>query len=194
MRPDVAQAFDRMERAARADGVALSITSAFRSDAEQAELFRRHPDPKWVAPPGHSLHRYGTELDLGPKSAYPWLAANGERFHFIQRYSWEPWHWGFALNAGATVRGAKGDGEASGTTPELRPAAVRPAARPRGAALERVGGAARGPDLRGEQLQPVRREPARARRGSRSSCRARRPRSGSRTRSTPPRRSTPRRT
>ena len=26
----------------------------------------RHPDPKWVAPPGHSLHRLGTELDLGP--------------------------------------------------------------------------------------------------------------------------------
>ena len=33
MRPDVAQAFDRMERAARADGVALLITSAYRSDA-----------------------------------------------------------------------------------------------------------------------------------------------------------------
>ena len=58
MRPDVAQAFDRMEARARADGVALLITSAFRSDAEQAALFRAHPDPKWVAPPGTSLHRY----------------------------------------------------------------------------------------------------------------------------------------
>ena len=75
MRPDVAQAFDRMERAARADGVALLITSAFRSDAEQAVLWRRHPDPRWVAPPGESLHRYGTELDLGPPAAYGWLAA-----------------------------------------------------------------------------------------------------------------------
>ncbi len=52
MRPDVALAFDRMDRAARADGVALVINSAFRSDAEQAELWRRHPDPRWVAPPG----------------------------------------------------------------------------------------------------------------------------------------------
>src|SRR5688572_13331090 len=39
MRPDVAEAFDRMAAAARRDGHALSITSAFRSDAEQARLF-----------------------------------------------------------------------------------------------------------------------------------------------------------
>jgi soluble lytic murein transglycosylase-like protein len=102
MRPDVAQGFDRMERAARGDDVALLITSAFRSDAEQAALFAAHPDPKWVAPPGKSLHRNGTELDLGPSSAYRWLAANARRFHFVQRYDWEPWHYGYALNAAST--------------------------------------------------------------------------------------------
>ena len=48
-----------------AGGVELIIASAFRSDAEQARLFAQHPDPKWVAPPGRSLHRLGTELDLG---------------------------------------------------------------------------------------------------------------------------------
>jgi hypothetical protein len=85
MRPDVALAFDRMAAAARADGVALLITSAFRSDTEQASLFAAHPDPKWVAPPGRSLHRLATELDLGPPAAYPWLATNGERFHFLHR-------------------------------------------------------------------------------------------------------------
>ena len=94
MRPDVARAFDRMEAAARADGIALIITSGYRSDAEQAELYKRHPDPKWVAPPGKSLHRLGTELDLGPAAAYGWLARNAGRFHFIKRYSWEPWHYG----------------------------------------------------------------------------------------------------
>jgi D-alanyl-D-alanine carboxypeptidase len=92
MRPDVALAFDRMERAAKADGVVLSISSGYRSDAEQADLFARNPDPRWVAPPGTSLHRFGTELDLGPPSAYAWLAANAARFHFVQRYEWEPWH------------------------------------------------------------------------------------------------------
>lgn len=98
MRPDVAMAFDRMAAAARAAGISLSINSAFRSDAEQARLFAAHPDPKWVAPPGTSLHRYGTELDLGPPGAYGWLAANARRFGFIKRYAWEPWHFGFGAN------------------------------------------------------------------------------------------------
>jgi Transglycosylase SLT domain/D-alanyl-D-alanine carboxypeptidase len=114
MRPDVALAFDRMERAARTAGVALVITSGYRSDAEQAELFRRHPDPKWVAPPGRSLHRYATELDLGPPAAYEWLGANAERFHFVQRYPWEPWHWGYTLNPRSTPRPAAGGGGTGG--------------------------------------------------------------------------------
>src|ERR687893_378223 len=104
MRPDVARAFDRLAAAARADGVALVIGSAFRSDAEQAILFARNPDPKWVAPPGTSLHRNGTELDIGPVSAYRWLAANAGRFHFVQRYSWEPWHYGYTLNPRSAPR------------------------------------------------------------------------------------------
>ena len=96
MRPDVAAAFDRMDAAARADGVDLLVVSGFRSDAEQAELFAAHPDPTWVAPPGQSLHRCATELDLGSEAAYGWLAANASRFGFVQRYSWEAWHYGFA--------------------------------------------------------------------------------------------------
>jgi hypothetical protein len=95
MRPDVAAAYDQMATAARGDGIALMVVSGFRSDAEQAELFAAHPDPTWVAPPGQSLHRCATELDLGPSSAYGWLAANAGRFGFVQRYSWEAWHFGF---------------------------------------------------------------------------------------------------
>jgi LAS superfamily LD-carboxypeptidase LdcB len=86
-------AFDRMAAAARREArLQLSITSAFRSDAEQARLFAANHDPKWVAPPGPSLHRYATELDLGPPAAYAWLAANARRFGFIHRYRWEAWH------------------------------------------------------------------------------------------------------
>ncbi len=134
MRPDVAQAFDRMARAAAADGVVLVIASAFRSDAEQAVLFARHPDPKWVARPGTSLHRNGTELDLGPPAAYAWLAANATRFHFLQRYSWEPWHYGYVLNprsaprttAARTAAGG-GDGETAGGLPDFVPQRFAPA-------------------------------------------------------------------
>jgi soluble lytic murein transglycosylase-like protein len=132
MRPDVALAFDRMARAAAADGVGLVIVSAFRSDAEQAVLFARHPDPKWVAPPGRSLHRLGTELDLGPSSAYGWLAAHAPAFHFKQRYSWEAWHFGFVLNAGTAsvgypVGARRADGAAGGALPGFVPARFAPA-------------------------------------------------------------------
>ena len=132
MRPDVAQAFDRMAAAARADGIALVITSAFRSDAEQAVLFARHPDPKWVAPPGESLHRNATELDLGPRSAYGWLGANAGRFHFLMRYPHEPWHFGYTLNPRSSprARAASADGASGGATlglPDFVPARFEPA-------------------------------------------------------------------
>lgn len=142
MRPDVAAAFDRMAAAARVAGLDLVVVSAFRSDAEQAVLFAAHPDPRWVAPPGHSLHRCATELDLGPDSAYAWLAANAGRFGFLQRYSWEEWHYGFTAgpppcsDAGDAVGVGGGDGELSGggglpafVPPRFRAPLMRAAAR-----------------------------------------------------------------
>jgi soluble lytic murein transglycosylase-like protein len=135
MRPDVARAFDRLAAAARRSGLALVITSAYRSDAEQAELFARNPDPRWVAPPGKSLHRCATELDLGPAGAYAWLAANARRFGFLKRYSWEPWHFGYVdgpppcskAGAAASRDGADGRAAASGGLPTFVPARFRAA-------------------------------------------------------------------
>jgi hypothetical protein len=138
MRPDVAAAFDRMAAAAAGAGLSLVVNSGFRSDAEQAAHFAAHPDPRWVAPPGHSLHRCATELDLGPPSAYGWLAANARRFGFVQRYSWEAWHYGFdagpppCSQAGNSVGvggsgGTGGDGAMSGSggLPSFVPARFR---------------------------------------------------------------------
>lgn len=127
MRPDVAAAFDRLSAAAARAGHSLTINSAFRSDSEQAKLFAANPDPRWVAPPGKSLHRCATELDLGPPTAHAWLAANAERFGFRRRYSWEPWHFGFidgpapcsaaAERGGATsMAGRAGDGRSAGSS------------------------------------------------------------------------------
>jgi soluble lytic murein transglycosylase-like protein len=134
MRPDVALAFDRMAAAARREaGLHLIVTSGFRSDAEQARLFAANPDPRWVAPPGQSLHRYGTELDLGPPSAYAWLEANAERFGFIKRYSWEPWHLGYTRNTGSASvgfgrpSGAGPGGDGRSSVPSFVPARFRDA-------------------------------------------------------------------
>jgi hypothetical protein len=131
MRPDVAASFDRMAAAARADGLDLLVVSGFRSDAEQAALFAAHPDPRWVAPPGHSLHRCATELDLGPEAAYAWLAASAGRFGFLQRYSWEAWHFGFEggpppCSAAGEAMAAGGDGALSASAlPEFVPGRFR---------------------------------------------------------------------
>lgn len=133
MRPDVAAAFDRMAAAAQGDGISLLVVSGFRSDAEQAALFAAHPDPKWVAPPGHSLHRCATELDLGPETAYAWLAANATRFGFEQRYSWEAWHYGFVAGpepcseAGDSVGPGSDGALSSQTLPAFVPAEFRDA-------------------------------------------------------------------
>ncbi|HMJ94771.1 MAG TPA: D-alanyl-D-alanine carboxypeptidase family protein, partial [Thermoleophilaceae bacterium] len=130
MRPDVALAFDRMAAAARREaGIYLSVTSGFRSDAEQAVLFAAHPDPKWVAPPGESLHRLATELDLGPREAYAWLGANATRFGFLQRYSWEPWHYGYTRSPGSSSVGfgaRGGDGRATRAVQSFVPARFAP--------------------------------------------------------------------
>jgi hypothetical protein len=126
MRPDVALAFDRMHAAARGDGVALSVTSGFRSNAEQAAIFARRPDPRWVAPPGKSLHRLGTELDLGPPAAYAWLARNASRFGFKLRYSWEPWHFGYVRSPGTRSVGYGPSSERPGL-PSFVPARFGPA-------------------------------------------------------------------
>ena len=127
MRPDVALAFDRMERAAREDGVTLLVASGYRTDAEQAVLFAANPNPNEVAPAGQSLHRNGTELDLGPPSAHGWLALHATRFHFIQRYPNEPWHYGYTLNPRSSPRPAAGDGARPGSViPALVPARFAP--------------------------------------------------------------------
>ena len=155
MRPDVAAAYDRMSAAARRTGLDLVVVSGFRSDAEQAELFARHPDPRWVAPPGHSLHRCATELDLGPVVGVRLAArATPGRFGFLRRYPWEPWHFGFvqgpppcseAGNAARKQWGARGGG---GPRTELRLARLRAPAVPGsdsalGGALERLARVAR---------------------------------------------------
>ncbi|MFN8110694.1 MAG: transglycosylase SLT domain-containing protein [Thermoleophilia bacterium] len=98
--PAVAAAFDLMDRVANAQGVDLVVASGYRSDAEQAVLFARHPDPKWVARPGTSRHRDATELDIDGTGAAAWLHANAGRFGFVQRYSWEPWHYGYLPGCG----------------------------------------------------------------------------------------------
>ncbi|MGE4426778.1 MAG: transglycosylase SLT domain-containing protein [Solirubrobacteraceae bacterium] len=136
MRPDVAVAYDRMAAAARASGHHLVVVSGFRSNAEQAALFAKNPDPRWVAPPGRSNHRLGIALDIGPSGAYGWLLSNSRRFGFVRPMHWEPWHFELRLNVGSsfeartttarTTSGSSDRGSASRSTiPPWVPARFR---------------------------------------------------------------------
>jgi hypothetical protein len=78
------------------------------------------------------LHRCATELDLGPETAYGWLAANATRFGFEQRYAWEAWHYGYTAgpapcSQAGEAPGTGSDGALSASTlPAFVPAEFRP--------------------------------------------------------------------
>ncbi len=97
--PTSREAFDRMaaaraaRRASRSRSPAASAPTPSRRGCSRPTRTR-----SGSRRPGTSLHRYGTELDLGPPGAYAWLKANARRFGFIHRYAWEPWHYGFGAN------------------------------------------------------------------------------------------------
>jgi D-alanyl-D-alanine dipeptidase len=112
--PDAKDAFVRMRDAARADGLALTIGSAWRSEAGQQRAAQRNTNPNAVAQ-RVSAHNYGLAVDLHlsvPGLAiteistrsmpnivamyrspiYKWLALHA-REHGWFPYRNEPWHW-----------------------------------------------------------------------------------------------------
>lgn len=121
--PPALLGWQRMQRAARDDGVALLLVSAYRSVNYQADLISRKlasgrtlDDILAVnAAPGFSEHHTGRAIDIATPdstplevefeetSAYRWLERNAGRFGFQLSYprdcpsaiSYEPWHWCF---------------------------------------------------------------------------------------------------
>jgi D-alanyl-D-alanine carboxypeptidase len=71
LRQEAAQALGEMVKAMKAEGLAPTVLSAYRSYADQAVSHRRWQaeDPAHAgeisAPPGHSEHQLGTTVDFG---------------------------------------------------------------------------------------------------------------------------------
>jgi LAS superfamily LD-carboxypeptidase LdcB len=95
--PATAASYRTMQLAAAVDGISLHAVSGHRTVAEQAHLYAQL-GPGLAAPPGASLHHRATELDISVGAAgsptHSWLVANAPAHGWVQRYSWEPWHWG----------------------------------------------------------------------------------------------------
>jgi zinc D-Ala-D-Ala carboxypeptidase len=120
LRAEAAQAMRDMIAAAAAQGLILSVQSAYRSYDYQVDTFRnqvaRFGEERaeiQVARPGYSEHQTGLAADVGGggcdiESCFAttaegrWVAANGARFGFVVRYpdgeqdvtgyKYEPWH------------------------------------------------------------------------------------------------------
>lgn len=105
LRQDAAQNFLAMQRDAAAEGIALTLLSAFRSVDEQKNLFfavkaqrnqTARDRAKVSAPPGFSEHSTGYAIDVGDLSqphtnlsaaftqtkAYRWLSQNAARYQY----------------------------------------------------------------------------------------------------------------
>jgi len=98
--PAVRRAVERATAAAARDGVALRVTSGWRSERHQARLHaeavEKYGSPEaarqWVLPPEESEHVRGAAVDIAPREAAAWLEAHGGRFGLCRRYDNEPWH------------------------------------------------------------------------------------------------------
>ena len=96
----LARSLSRAEQAAAAAGIQLSVTSGYRTRAEQQRLFdaavRRYGSAaaarRWVLPPEESAHVQGRAVDIGPRAAARWLEVNGVRWGLCRRYVNEWWH------------------------------------------------------------------------------------------------------
>jgi D-alanyl-D-alanine carboxypeptidase len=117
--PALLKAVQDAAGAAQAQGVALMVTSGWRSKGFQQRLFddavRTYGSvaaaSEFVATPEVSRHVMGQAIDIGPPVADNWLIANGRQFGLCQIYANEIWHFELAVDA-------------QGTCPPLRPNAA----------------------------------------------------------------------
>jgi D-alanyl-D-alanine carboxypeptidase len=111
------EALEKMAAAARAEGLTLTASSAYRSYAYQVEVYSRNvremgqeAADRESARPGYSQHQTGLALDFGSiddsfaeTAAGRWLLANAGRFGWslsvpagyeaLTGYRWESWQY-----------------------------------------------------------------------------------------------------
>ncbi|MBK7859074.1 MAG: D-alanyl-D-alanine carboxypeptidase family protein [Archangiaceae bacterium] len=101
LRADAAKAFLKMQKAARAAGVHLSVVSGFRTMEQQKYLYNLylHHHGNLAAKPGYSNHQNGIAVDIGGiggrgTKADRWLRHHAAQFGFKNLPS-EFWHYNF---------------------------------------------------------------------------------------------------
>lgn len=116
--PDLRVAVEAASRSANRDGVALQITSGWRSVGYQQRLLERAIENygsesearRWVATPMKSAHVRGEAVDIGPTDAAYWMAQHGPQFGLCQVYANEVWHYELLTSPGGVCPEMKTDG------------------------------------------------------------------------------------
>lgn len=128
LRKPALDALKEMDGEARSRGIALPVSSAYRSFAYQKEVFARNVKEmgefeasRVSARPGASQHQLGTAIDFGSitdafaeTKAGVWLGANAGRFGFSLSYPkgmesetgyvWESWHYRYIGKEAAALQ------------------------------------------------------------------------------------------
>jgi zinc D-Ala-D-Ala carboxypeptidase len=98
--PDLLDALRQSATDAEGVGVALRVTSGWRSPEYQQQLLQdavvEHGTPeeaaRWVATAETSAHVSGDAVDIGPPDAAGWVSEHGAAYGLCQIYGNEPWH------------------------------------------------------------------------------------------------------
>jgi hypothetical protein len=160
LNPEYASRVQQMILAADAElgPGALKITSAYRSNELQGQLFSAAVGKygseaaarKWVAPPGRSKHNSGEAVDFADASGSmlrdpnsreaQWIKANAGRFGLDVPMSWEPWQ--------VELTGSRGKSSSSSSSGSAEPAPEPVTVRTKSGKLEsRLFSPAAGPML-----------------------------------------------
>ena len=103
LNPATSGAWKKAVAHAARDGVDLpsSVTSAFRTNSEQAALVKNEDDPSVInaLPVGQSPHQQGWSIDIAPDTpANQWMRKNGKQYGFDWEGPKDPVHFDFQNN------------------------------------------------------------------------------------------------
>jgi D-alanyl-D-alanine carboxypeptidase len=119
---DLLAALQDAARDAQDDGVALVVTSGWRSRAHQRRLFvqavgrygSEAEARRYVATPATSAHVTGDAVDVGPTDGAYWLDRHGADYGLCQVFANEIWHFELATSPGGRCPAMLRDGASRG--------------------------------------------------------------------------------